>query len=63
LKTLVIVRGVSVLGVVVGLTLEGVGIMAVIDTFADVIRTAINVSGDDACTVLLMRILGYKLQR
>jgi Na+/H+-dicarboxylate symporter len=48
---------------VVGLPLEGIGIMAVIDTFADAIRTAINVSGDNACTVLLTRILGYKLQK
>jgi len=46
---------------VVGLPLEGIGIMAVIDTFADAIRTAINVSGDNACTVFLTKIMGYKL--
>ncbi|MEM2004968.1 MAG: dicarboxylate/amino acid:cation symporter [Zestosphaera sp.] len=47
---------------VMGLPLEGIGIMLVIDTIADAIRTAINVSGDNACTVLITKILGYKLQ-
>lgn len=45
-----------VLGVL-GLPLEGIGIMLVVDPIADAIRTAINVSGDNACTVLLSRIL------
>ncbi|MEM3346229.1 MAG: cation:dicarboxylase symporter family transporter, partial [Desulfurococcaceae archaeon] len=45
---------------VVGLPLEGVGIMMVIDPPADAIRTAINVSGDNACTVLIQRIIGLK---
>lgn len=36
---------------VAGLPLEGIGIMMVIDPRADAIRTAINVSGDNACTV------------
>jgi len=47
---------------VVGLPLEGVGIMLVIDPIADAIRTAINVSGDNACTVLITKLLGYKLE-
>lgn len=47
---------------VVGLPLEGVGIMLVIDPVADAIRTAINLSGDNACTVLIARSLGYKLK-
>lgn len=46
----------------VGLPLEGIGIMLVIDPIADAIRTAINVSGDTACTVLLTRIIGEKLR-
>jgi len=46
---------------VAGLPLEGVGIMLVIDPLADAIRTAINVSGDNACTVLITKFLGYKL--
>lgn len=47
---------------VVGLPLEGIGIMMVIDPLADAIRTAINVSGDNACTILISRILGYKVE-
>lgn len=47
---------------VMGLPLEGVGIMLVIDPIADAIRTAINVSGDNACTVLITRFLGYGLK-
>ncbi|WP_094179295.1 dicarboxylate/amino acid:cation symporter [Thermogladius calderae] len=46
----------------VGLPLEGIAIMMVIDPIADSIRTAINASGDNACTVLLTRIIGEKLQ-
>jgi len=46
----------------VGLPLEGVGIMMAIDPIADAIRTTINVSGDNACTVLITRLLGYKLK-
>ncbi len=46
---------------VVGLPLEGIGIMLVIDPIADAIRTAINVSGDNACSVLISRLSGYKL--
>ncbi|MEM4718050.1 MAG: dicarboxylate/amino acid:cation symporter [Desulfurococcaceae archaeon] len=38
---------------VVGLPLEGIALMLVIDPLADAIRTAINVSGDNACTVLI----------
>jgi Na+/H+-dicarboxylate symporter len=45
----------------VGLPLEGIAIMMVIDLIADAIRTAINVSGDNACTVLLTRIIEGKL--
>lgn len=47
----------------VGLPLEGIGIMLVIDPFADAIRTAINVSGDTACTVLITRLIGLSLKR
>jgi Na+/H+-dicarboxylate symporter len=47
---------------VVGLPLEGVGIMLVIDPITDAIRTAINASGDNACTVFISRFLGYKLR-
>jgi len=50
-----------VLGVV-GLPLEGVGIMMVIDPIADAIRTAINASGDNACSVLITRLAGFKLR-
>jgi len=46
---------------VVGLPLEGIGIMMVIDPIADAIRTAVNASGDNACTVLITRLTGYKL--
>jgi Na+/H+-dicarboxylate symporter len=46
----------------VGLPLEGIAIMMVIDPLTDAIRTAINASGDNACTVLLTRIIGEKLQ-
>jgi Na+/H+-dicarboxylate symporter len=46
---------------VVGLPLEGIGIMWVIDAFADAIRTAINCSGDNACTILITKLTGYKL--
>lgn len=45
---------------VVGLPLEGIGIMLVVDPIADAIRTAINVSGDNACTVLITRLIGLK---
>lgn len=41
----------------VGLPLEGIAIMMVIDPIADAIRTAINVSGDNACTVLVTRLV------
>lgn len=47
---------------VVGLPLEGIGIMLVVDPIADAIRTAINCSGDNACSVLITRLAGYKLQ-
>jgi Na+/H+-dicarboxylate symporter len=47
---------------VVGLPLEGVGIMLVIDPLTDAIRTAVNASGDNACTVFVSRFLGYKLR-
>lgn len=50
-----------VLGVV-GLPLEGVGIMLVIDPIADAIRTAINASGDNACTTLITRLIGLKFK-
>ncbi len=47
---------------VLGLPLEGVGIMMVVDPIADALRTAINVSGDNASTVLISRLLGSKLK-
>lgn len=47
---------------VMGLPLEGIGIMLVIDPLADAIRTAVNLSGDNACTVLITKLLGYKLK-
>ncbi len=47
---------------VMGLPLEGVGIMLVIDPIADAIRTAINLSGDNACTVLVTKLMGLKLR-
>jgi Na+/H+-dicarboxylate symporter len=50
-----------VLGVV-GLPLEGVGIMMVMDPIADAMRTAINVSGDNACSVLITRLVGLRLR-
>jgi Na+/H+-dicarboxylate symporter len=50
-----------VLGVV-GLPLEGVGIMMVVDPIADAIRTAINASGDNACSVLITRLVGLRLR-
>ncbi len=43
-----------------GLPLEGVGIMMVVDPMSDALRTALNVSGDNACTVLLSRVLGFR---
>lgn len=43
-----------------GLPLEGVAIMLVVDPISDAMRTATNVSGDNACTLLLSRMLGYK---
>jgi Na+/H+-dicarboxylate symporter len=46
---------------VIGLPLEGVGIMMVIDPLADAIRTAVNTSGDNACTILITKLIGYKL--
>jgi len=46
---------------VIGLPLEGVGIMMVIDPLADTIRTAVNVSGDNACTILITKLIGYRL--
>jgi len=45
---------------VLGLPLEGVGIMMVIDPIADAMRTAINVSGDNACSVLITRLVGLR---
>lgn len=47
---------------VIGLPLEGIAIMLVIDPITDAIRTAVNVSGDNASTVLLSRLAGYKLK-
>lgn len=47
---------------VLGLPLEGIGIMLVVDPIADALRTAINVSGDNASTVLITRLLGYRLR-
>jgi len=47
---------------VLGLPTEGVGIMMAVDPISDAMRTAINVSGDNACTVLITRLLGYKLK-
>jgi len=46
---------------VLGLPLEGIGIMLVVDPIADALRTAVNASGDNACSVLISRLLGYKL--
>lgn len=46
---------------VLGLPLEGVGIMLVVDPLADAVRTAVNASGDNACTVLISRLTGYRL--
>lgn len=45
-----------------GLPLEGVGIMMVIDPISDALRTALNVSGDNACSVLITRLVGLKLR-
>ncbi len=50
-----------VLGVL-GLPLEGVGIMMVIDPIADALRTAVNASGDNACTVLITKLVGLRLR-
>lgn len=47
---------------VVGLPLEGIGIMLVIDPITDAMRTAVNVSGDNASSVLISRLSGYKLR-
>lgn len=47
---------------VMGLPLEGVGIMLVIDPIADAMRTAVNLSGDNACTVLVTRLMGLKFR-
>lgn len=44
-----------------GLPLEGIAIMLAIDPITDAMRTAINVSGDNACTVLLNKLLGQRL--
>lgn len=44
-----------------GLPLEGIAIMMVIDPLTDAIRTALNVSGDNACTVLITKLIGEKL--
>ncbi|MCX8186760.1 MAG: dicarboxylate/amino acid:cation symporter [Sulfolobales archaeon] len=48
---------------VVGLPLEGIGIMLVVDPITDAMRTAINVSGDNASTVLISKLAGYKLRQ
>ncbi len=42
----------------VGLPLEGIGIILAVDPILDAIRTAVNVSGDNACSVLLARLTG-----
>ncbi|MEM4567866.1 MAG: dicarboxylate/amino acid:cation symporter, partial [Sulfolobales archaeon] len=47
---------------VLGLPLEGIGIMLVVDPITDAMRTAINVSGDNASSVLISRLAGYKLR-
>ncbi len=47
---------------VIGLPLEGIGIMLVIDPITDAMRTAINVSGDNASAILISRLTGYKLE-
>lgn len=44
-----------------GLPLEGIGIMMVIDPLSDALRTAMNVSGDNACSVFIMKLFGLKL--
>ena len=41
----------------VGLPLEGIAIILAIDPILDAIRTAINVSGDNACSILLTRLV------
>jgi len=46
-----------------GLPLEGVGIMMVIDPITDAIRTAVNASGDTACSVLITKFVGLKLRQ
>lgn len=36
--------------------------MLVVDPITDATRTAVNVSGDNVCIVLLARVLGCKLR-
>ncbi len=44
----------------VGLPLEGIAIILAVDPILDAIRTAINVSGDNACSALLTRLVHGK---
>ena len=48
---------------VVGLPLEGIAIMMAVDPIADALRTAVNASGDNACSVLITRLIGMKLRK
>jgi len=48
---------------VLGLPLEGVGIMLAIDPIADALRTAVNISGDNAATALIAKLVGYRLKQ
>ncbi len=48
---------------VVGLPLEGIAIMMAVDPIADALRTAVNASGDNACSVLITRLIGLKLRK
>jgi len=41
----------------IGLPLEGIAIILAVDPILDAIRTAINVSGDNACSILLTRLI------
>ncbi len=50
--------GISVILAAVGLPLEAVGVLLVVDRVLDMARTAVNVLADAACTVIVARLAG-----
>jgi len=50
--------GIAVILTAVGLPPEGIGVLLVLDRLLDMVRTAVNVAADAACSVIVARLEG-----